>query len=831
MNSNSAVLLSLPEIAAWQVPNAPAKPGSVIASLPALQRGAVWKVKQIEELWDSILRGFPIGAFIIAPPNDELKSQDFKLQPDEGLAQANYLLLDGQQRATGIALGFYDVWQHEVKEPKSALWLDLGSPPQNRDVEFILRVVTRSHPWGYKRVDPDETITANQMRAALQAFRTANKATEKRPEEFDLKETWPWDAEAPVPLVIIVDALISNRNDFTKARDTAWKRIKKLPMFSQDLNFSVNEGEDDRVKGDADRGIKSQCRNVRLAFEDENSDQYRFLGHVLIKLQEIFSTDNGYRVPALPLDLQRTVQSSSSDEDQVLAESPQIIDAAKKDAIELLFVRVNSAGTPLAGEELTYSLLKAAWPDAAKFIDKLKHKPAIASRIAMFCIRMVLAQKQKPVEPGKTLSMPASPSINEFRRLVRDQNPTHKNFRNNLTDFIENDADALFDATWQFLTSESYALLPALAVDLAQKSPDVYFLLLRWIDRLRNLHISIHQINEETHRRTLGFITALAWFAPDAGKACSAIWADMQGAEKDSLVNYFDNTRFSQTCHMDERFNLRMIPLPTTDEVSLACQRGVTGGKGKQNTISSVESSIWSSWEWNSSFADILHKDKEVKNDWSNRIEPETIGEEDESPSLDESLLQVSRHFMDRLYESRSILLYAQREWLRKWYPNFDPSLPEHMEDKNRPWDYDHILPQNLLRAESGNARRNIPQVIWDWCGSIGNLRAWPMEANRSDSDTHPMQKLTKVSTEEKRYAMKTSKDELAASFVQEDIDWLKWQLSVPLTEEGSVEDRRYLASINYHEQRKALITAIVLRFIALYGEWYSELRIDDLQP
>lgn len=43
------------------------------------------------------------------------------------------------------------------------------------------------------------------------------------------------------------------------------------------------------------------------------------------------------------------------------------------------------------------------------------------------------------------------------------------------------------------------------------------------------------------------------------------------------------------------------------------------------------------------------------------------------------------------------------------------------------------------------------------------------------------------------------------------------------------VADRRYLASSNYHDYRKALIKAIVFRFIALYREWYDEMRIADL--
>jgi uncharacterized protein with ParB-like and HNH nuclease domain len=57
--------------------------------LPDVQRGFVWKTSQIENLWDSLLRSFLVGAIIV----DSTKS--------DGI-----YLLDGQQRITSILLGF-----------------------------------------------------------------------------------------------------------------------------------------------------------------------------------------------------------------------------------------------------------------------------------------------------------------------------------------------------------------------------------------------------------------------------------------------------------------------------------------------------------------------------------------------------------------------------------------------------------------------------------------------------------------------------------------------------------------------------------------------------
>lgn len=85
-------------------------------AIPALQRGLVWSPLQVELLWDSILRGFPVGAFVItsAPDNRNQKTA-------QTTADAEYFLLDGQQRFNAIQLGFSDA----SEQSNAMLWIDL----------------------------------------------------------------------------------------------------------------------------------------------------------------------------------------------------------------------------------------------------------------------------------------------------------------------------------------------------------------------------------------------------------------------------------------------------------------------------------------------------------------------------------------------------------------------------------------------------------------------------------------------------------------------------------------------------------------------------------
>ena len=60
------LIFNLNEISKWQLDY-----DNSTVELPALQRGFVWKASQIESLWDSILRGFPIGSFLLSRSEDE----------------------------------------------------------------------------------------------------------------------------------------------------------------------------------------------------------------------------------------------------------------------------------------------------------------------------------------------------------------------------------------------------------------------------------------------------------------------------------------------------------------------------------------------------------------------------------------------------------------------------------------------------------------------------------------------------------------------------------------------------------------------------------------
>ena len=161
--------------------------------IPELQRGLVWNAARIESLWDSILRGIPIGAISIR----------------------NGEVFDGQQRRHAIQVGLnFD----PSKKDKEILWIDLvaGDEVENRAYSF--RVTTPAHPWGYKVSKDDRTnsyLSYSERRSSIEWMLEHGFTWERsgdvaeRPYPFEMI---PWDSELPVPFAVL-DSFVRELGD------------------------------------------------------------------------------------------------------------------------------------------------------------------------------------------------------------------------------------------------------------------------------------------------------------------------------------------------------------------------------------------------------------------------------------------------------------------------------------------------------------------------------------------------------------------------------------------------------------------------------------------
>ena len=103
------------------------------------------------------------------------------------------------------------------------------------------------------------------------------------------------------------------------------------------------------------------------------------------------------------------------------------------------------------------------------------------------------------------------------------------------------------------------------------------------------------------------------------------------------------------------------------------------------------------------------------------------------------------------------------------------------------------------------------------------------MEANRSDKDKSPQNKLITVSSQENLYSLK-SEDLPNASFIENQKELELWCKSIP--NEAIDINYSYLAdTIKYRENHLSLVDTITNRLGRIYKEWFDTLAIADLLP
>lgn len=160
-----------------------------LLSIPKLQRGQVWKPRQVELLWDSLLRNFPIGTLIV-------------LSEDSSKEQPKGELIDGQQRVSAIISGFQPI------SPKSdcIVWVDVNAS-ELKDRKYAIRVTNRAHPWGYAL---DGSVYEARRRKTAIIHAEEIPGTSKL--EWNILNFGPeGDGVLPIPLLFFLNANSDNK--------------------------------------------------------------------------------------------------------------------------------------------------------------------------------------------------------------------------------------------------------------------------------------------------------------------------------------------------------------------------------------------------------------------------------------------------------------------------------------------------------------------------------------------------------------------------------------------------------------------------------------------
>lgn len=776
-----AYTLSLKEVASWQLRHLaqsfPGKQPPIIAALPSLQRGAVWRPNQVELLWDSILRGFPVGSLVVSRQLDRQVSRAGAVAGATQVWQDKEIthhLLDGQQRCNAIALGFDDPFSAGVtsSDVSTILWLDLQPPAFSTGSSrtFMMRLTTKAHPWGYGVEDRVTKLGVADVRRALDNP-TENEGSynwhpqvgkSTRPMPLDI---WPLKAHLPLPMAWLIQAA-----EESSSAALLWAEVLKLC----DKHIVSNT-------------ISHPHHWARRAakFLRSNHGNLDDMAHALLRLKRL-------RMVALNVPTEALIRATRHEGDGY---KPQVDESITN--VEHLFGRLNGGGTQLSPDELQYSMIKAYWQGIER-IEEIRTRPP-ATQIALLGARTAMSDVQaSQPQPAPALTVSAlralavaDKSDQNDKLYVRSQairqmfglniNPQLAIASTEVAKIIKRvDEWLLYDFNKDLIgqPKNPNGLPPVLRSRMADQTPDLFYFLMC----LARLSIDRGiQPTPQTVTRLRGLTTALHWFGLNQTTAMKYVWG------LGPLENWLNGSVYTNHPHIvKELFALDpkkgILNLQTPQ--NLAALIAVPQANANPKTIAE--------WNWEANIR-------------ARAIDPNT-------GQLDPDKLTTERAkylpLIDNLTKNKLLLIYAQRDAMEHLFGTFDPSTIGYWEDHNRPWDEDHILPQSNFHDLRKN--HEYMEFCQKWGRTIGNLHIWPFEKNRSRQNV--------LANATKDFNDPTFLRNALLDLTQSD-----------MRDAFSIERKHLGAAADSQKKVVAFAEATSARLLRIYTDWFTSMDIGSM--
>ena len=441
---------TLREIADWQLKQTnKVALHSVKVTLPSVQRGFVWKPNQVENLWDSILRGYPIGSFLLSDTEN-----------------GAYDLMDGQQRATTIFLGCFNPFTQSdeanawsIKGELPIVWLDICPNNKPSTSEYLIRVVTRAHPWGYRADDNTKILSQGDRRSALALFRKHPDNTTNGYTCFENTTIFPHDACMPLPLAFFFE--------------------------------SQNSGE---IIQKAQDHLPNYIKTKHGGFQNK-ADFLEKLTTQSPRLDELIGNIN-------PLANSFCIHCNTIKKSVLLKENEET---------PTLFVRINSAGTNLTGDDLVYSVYKSIFPRAKELVESTRE---VLSFIAPNQIIALAAR----IAWSETHSHVYTPKMGVKAFQARISEPV---FSEKMYEFICETKAVLMHARNVLLAPISTdGNLPPVLIKQLVKSHDLFYAFVYWLRQHKN-----HAIDARLELRMIAKLLTISWFGTDGKKMVANNWS------------------------------------------------------------------------------------------------------------------------------------------------------------------------------------------------------------------------------------------------------------------------------------------------------------------
>ena len=341
----------------------------LFVALPMIQRGSVWKANAIADLWDSLLRGMPVGSLTVSRFETEQETMirvigETNARP-QTIRKGSLSLLDGQQRTLALCIG----WKANMDR---RVWVDFGQPGVAGQ-PFRLRVTTKYQPFGFNQNDQSKKLQRWERRKARDDFdeQSDNKTQFQGKPDYKL----PLDLTGPYGAVhaLELSRLIEDWQSASQSIDT-WvqKTLQRRPL------------PDAAPRDEVEKRIRDFAKALRRLFETE-------IALVCVK-------------PEL-------VEHDAADEDD-----------NTQPALVVLFERIANGGTRLSNSDYIFSLIKHRFPEAHNLVQELHEEGIVSSLLSANDLVMTavrLAANTNTHDGGRPFPDNPTPNPKEFGRMLK----------------------------------------------------------------------------------------------------------------------------------------------------------------------------------------------------------------------------------------------------------------------------------------------------------------------------------------------------------------------------------------------------------------------------
>lgn len=628
---------------------------SVYVALPVIQRGSVWKPKQIIDLWDSLLRGMPMGSLMYCPMPADILVRKVGGQVLEKAKAGTVGLIDGQQRTLAMLIA----WHQAGERMDRRIWVDFFDKPGDENI-FRFHVTTKNQPFGFQKSSPSTKLPLSERRDARSKFEESHKDADLT-QQFLFEKATPHHSKCPLDVRELIGLWKVYKGD-----SVLW--IQNVQQMVQGFN------------------------NGKL-LTTELSQIHSTVSKFATALERLFQL----KVPLIKVDLDFFSGDDAAAETEIESNDPPLA---------VLFKRIGTGGTPLSDADYVYSVIKHRIPEAYTLVEEL-HRPGSIARllsatdVVMTAVRLGAAEFSP--EGGKPLTDWESPNKQDFHRLIKQTGFLMSGFLPLIKTDALTQAFAALSVLLEYHKNTNSIGLPSHAFPLLNRP--LVQVLLRWIRIVQRSHpIDMNAVLSENRAEVLRFVMCWQLCVTDPRKA-SLLAFDLLASSK-SVASF-------PGCEIYGVFLEKKVAVPILSPTYI----------------------------------------EETKRDVA--FSPSGLTKLRGRTRFDSRLATENENSVISLYQRwwgngwtyvHPLLLWLQRETVA----GFEGS-PVAGRDEDMPYDYDHICPSNHWGNWTGEKRADTllsflvdgdKEGHWRVGNSIGNMRVWQSEKNRSDGADAPSEKL-----------------------------------------------------------------------------------------